>query len=195
MNLDSEITFIEHLKELKNRIIFSAIFFFLCFVFCYFFIENIYQFLLQPFASNFPENSLQRLIYTNPAEIFITYLRLALTSSLLMSCPIFITQIYLFLSPALYKNEKRALLLIFFFAPLLFLLGILFAYYLIVPLALQFFLSFQVPANILEHQVAIEIEAKVSEYLSFISKLLFGFGIAFEFPVFLLIVILLYKKY
>lgn len=183
----TELTFLEHLQELKNRLLFSVIFFFVAFGLCYFFIENIYQILLQPFVSSFSNNSFQRLIYTNPSEIFITYLKLAFTSAILISCPIFITQIYLFLAPALYKKEKRTLLLIFFFAPLLFFLGIFFAYFFIAPLALKFFLSFQVPANILENQVAIEIEAKVSEYLSFISKLLFAFGVAFEFPIFLLV--------
>lgn len=184
-----ELTFLEHLQELKNRLLLSAIFFFLVFAICYFFIADIYQILLQPFVSSFSNNLFQRLIYTNPAEIFITYLKLAFTSAILISCPIFITQIYLFLAPALYKKEKQALLLIFFFAPLLFFLGIFFAYFFIAPLALKFFLSFQMPQNILENQVAIEIEAKVSEYLSFISKLLFAFGIAFEFPIFLLVLI------
>ena len=131
MSQKNQMTLQEHFKELRHRIIFSAIFFVIIFFICYFFSEKIYQFLLQPFAEVSVNNQNRRLIYTSPTEAFMTYLKLSFSSALFFSFPIFAAEFYLFLSPALYKNEKKNILLIFFFAPFLFLCGAIFAYYFI----------------------------------------------------------------
>jgi len=179
----------EHFLELKKRIFFSLVFFVISFCACYFFSEKIYQFLLQPFAEIFSNQENRRLIYTSPTEAFMTYLKLSFYSALFFSFPIFITQIYFFLSPALYKNEKKNLLLIFFFTPFLFLCGAIFAFYFIFPLALQFFASFETQGFASSQNFPIQLETKISEYLNFLMNLIFGFGIAFLSPIFLLFLI------
>lgn len=179
----------EHFAELRKRIIFSAIFFLVAFVFCYFFSREIYNFLLQPFIDISQNNQNRKLIYTSPAEAFMTYLKLSFHSAIFFSFPIFVAEIYLFLAPALYKNEKKNILLIFFFAPFLFLCGAIFAYYFILPVALQFFSSFEIPSSTASPDFPILLETKLSEYLSFVTNLIFGFGIAFQLPILLLLLI------
>ena len=179
----------QHLAEFRRRIIFCLIFFLAAFVICYFFSEKIYQFLLQPFLEISSQHQNHRLIYTSPGEAFATYLKLSLSSSLFFSFPIFATEIYLFLSPALYKNEKKNILLIFFFAHFLFLCGAIFAYFFILPATLEFFSSFEVKGSAADAIIAIQLETKISEYLNFVTKLLLGFGIAFQLPILLLFLI------
>jgi len=186
MHKKTNLTLQEHFAELRQRIIFSLIFFIIAFSFCYFFSEKIYEFLLQPFADISQNNQNRKLIYTSPSEAFITYLKLSFTSSLFFSFPIFAAEIYLFLAPALYKNEKKNILLIFFFAPFLFLCGAIFAYYFILPLALNFFSSFEIQGSAASSSLPIFLETKISEYLNFVTNLLFGFGIAFQLPILLL---------
>jgi len=114
-NENSLMTAKQHFAEFRTRIIFSLFFFLTFFILSYFFSQKIYNFLLQPFI-NISENNLNRkIIYTSPAEAFITYLKLSFYSALFFSMPIFISQIYLFLSPALYKNEKKKYFFSFFF--------------------------------------------------------------------------------
>ncbi len=179
----------EHFLELRLRIIFSLIFFVVTFLVCYFFSEEIYQFLLQPFADISQNNQNRRLIYTSPSEAFTTYLKLSLSSAIFFSFPIWAAEFYLFLSPALYKNEKKNILLIFFFAPFLFLCGAIFAYYFVLPTALQFLASFETQGLTASSSLPIELETRVSEYLNFVTNLLLGFGIAFELPILLLFLI------
>ncbi|MBU6339140.1 MAG: twin-arginine translocase subunit TatC [Rickettsiales bacterium] len=176
-----------HLEELRQRIIFSVIFFFVAFCTCYFFAEEIYQFLLQPFSEISLSNQNHRLIYTNPAEAFITYLKLSFYSSLFFSFPVFASQFYFFISPGLYKNEKKNILLILFFCPFLFLFGAFLAYFLILPLALQFFASFEFQGS--ATSLPIHLETRISEYLHLVINLVFGFGIAFQLPIMLLFLI------
>jgi sec-independent protein translocase protein TatC len=179
----------EHFRELRLRIIFSVIFFVVTFFICYFFSEKIYQFLLQPFADISQNNQSRRIIYTSPAEAFTTYLKLSLSSALFFSFPIFAAEFYLFLAPALYKNEKKNILLTFFFAPFLFLCGAIFAYYFILPTALQFFASFETQGFAATSILPLQLEIRVSEYLKFVTNFLFGFGVAFELPILLLFLI------
>ncbi len=179
----------EHFSEFRKRIIFSTIFFIIIFCICYFFSEKIYEFLLQPFIDISSNNQNRKLIYTSPTEAFVTYLKLSLTSSLFFSFPIFIAETYLFLSPALYKNEKKNILLTFFFAPILFLCGATLGYYFVLPLALQFFASFETQGFAAAPFFSIQLEIRISEYLNFVTSLLFAFGIAFELPLLLLFLI------
>lgn len=179
----------EHLGELKKRIIFCIIFLGVAFCFTYFFSTEIYQFLLQPLADSFDDLENRRLIYTSPAEGFMTFTKLAFYSALFFSVPFFLTQIYLFLSPALYKKEKKMVLLIFFFSPFLFFLGSIFAYYFLLPVTFKFFLSFELPTLTDSAQIPIQLETKISDYLNFVINIFFSFGIAFQLPILLLFLI------
>jgi sec-independent protein translocase protein TatC len=179
----------QHFQELRKRIIFSLIFFVIFFTLSYFFSQKIYNFLLHPFVDISQNNINRKIIYTSPAEAFITYLKLSFYCALFFSLPIFITQIYLFLSPALYKNEKKNIFFIFFASPFLFLCGAIFSYFLVLPQALKFFASFEFQGLIADANFSIQLETRISEYLNFVANLLFGFGIAFQLPILLLFLI------
>ncbi len=187
MESKNYMTLQNHLEELRNRLIFSVIFFLVTFAACYFFSAEIYNFLLEPFSDFSVSNPNRKLIYTSPAEAFATYLKLSFYSSLFFSFPIFATQIYLFLAPALYKNEKKNFLKILFSATFLFLFGAAIAYFFILPLAIKFFASFEIKGS--TASLPIQLEARISEYLNLVLNLLFGFGVAFQLPIFLLFLI------
>jgi len=177
-------SFIEHLTELRSRLVRSIIFLFLFFVVCYFFAENIYSFLVAPYAEAVKEDGLdRRMIFTALHETFITYLKVAFFAAMFISSPIILTQIWKFVAPGLYKNEKKALLPYLIATPTLFLLGGMLVYYLIMPLAIKFFLTFETSAQL--NNLPIQLEAKVNEYLSLIMRLIFAFGISFQLPVLL----------
>ena len=177
-------SFVEHLTELRSRLIRSVVYLFLFFVVCYFFAENIYSFLVEPYAQAVKEDGLnRRMIFTALHETFITYLKVAFFAAMFISSPIILSQIWKFIAPGLYKNEKKALLPYLIATPTLFLLGGMLVYYLIMPLAIKFFLSFETSAHL--NNLPIQLEAKVNEYLSLIMILIFAFGISFQLPVLL----------
>ena len=177
-------TFVEHLSELRSRLIKAIIFLFLFFVVCYFFAEEIYGFLVEPYARAVRDDEVnRRLIFTALHETFITYLKVAFFAAIFTSSPIVLTQIWKFIAPGLYKNEIKALLPYLIATPTLFLLGGLFVYYLVMPLAIKFFLTFESSAGV--NNLPIQLEAKVNEYLSLIMRLIFAFGISFQLPVLL----------
>ena len=177
-------SFIEHLAELRSRLVKSITYLFIFFIICYFFAENIYRFLVEPYADAVRGDDLnRRLIFTALHETFITYLKVAFFTSLFVTSPIILTQIWKFIAPGLYKNEKKALLPYLIATPTLFLMGGLLVYYLVMPLAIKFFLSFETVAEI--NSLPIQLEAKVNEYLSLIMRLIFAFGISFQLPVLL----------
>lgn len=184
----SEMTLISHFNELKQRLLFCVITFILIFIICYFFSSQIYQFLLEPFIKISKNLDHRKLIYTSPTEAFLAYLKLSLYSTIFFSFPIFFAQIYLFLAPALYKNEKKIVLLTIFFSSFLFLFGAIFSYYFVLPMALKFFSAFENIGSI-NNEMPIFFETKISEYLNFAINLLFGFGVAFLSPIFLLFLI------
>ena len=176
--------FIEHLTELRSRLVKSFIYLFIFFGICYFFAENIYGFLVEPYAQAVKDDLInRRLIFTALHETFITYLKVAFFTSMFVTSPIILTQIWKFIAPGLYKNEKRALLPYLIATPTLFLLGGMLVYYLVMPLAIKFFLSFETTAQL--SGLPIQLEAKVNEYLSLIMRLIFAFGISFQLPVLL----------
>ena len=177
-------SFTEHLTELRSRLLKSIVYLFVFFLISYFFAENIYGFLVEPYANAVKDDNLnRRLIYTALQETFITYLKVAFFSSMFFTSPIIITQIWKFIAPGLYRNEKKALLPYLIATPILFLLGGMLVYYLIMPLAINFFLSFESSSQI--GNLPIQLEAKVNEYLSLIMRLIFAFGISFQLPVLL----------
>ena len=177
-------TFVEHLAELRSRLLKSFIYFFIFFIISYIFAENIYAFLVEPYSQAVKDDPVnRRLIFTALHETFITYLKLAFFTSLFISSPIILTQVWKFIAPGLYKNEKRALLPYMAATPTLFLLGGMLVYYLVMPLAIKFFLTFETTA--ISGTLPIQLEAKVNEYLSLIMRLIFAFGISFQLPVLL----------
>ena len=176
--------FISHLVELRQRLINSFIFLFSFFVVCYFFSEEIYSFLVQPYADAVKDDNVnRRLIFTALQETFLTYLRVSFFAALFFSSPIILIQIWKFVAPGLYKNEKEAILPYLIATPILFLFGGMLVYYLIMPLAIKFFLSFE--ASSINSALPIQLEAKVNEYLSLVMKLIFAFGLSFQLPVIL----------
>jgi len=177
-------SFVEHLTELRSRLVRSVIYLFLFFILCYFFSENIYNFLVKPYAEAVKDDGLnRRMIFTALHETFITYLKVAFFAAMFASSPIILIQIWKFVAPGLYKNERKALLPYMIATPALFLLGGMLVYYLIMPLAIKFFLTFETTAQL--NNLPIQLEAKVNEYLSLIMRLIFAFGISFQLPVLL----------
>ena len=177
-------SFVEHLTELRSRLVKSIVYLFIFFIVCYFFAENIYSFLLAPYAEAVKDDEVnRRMIFTALHETFITYLKVAFFAAIFITSPIILTQIWKFVAPGLYKNEKRALLPYLIATPTLFFLGGMLVYYLIMPLAIKFFLSFETTTQFTN--LPIQLEAKVNEYLSLIMRLIFAFGISFQLPVLL----------
>ena len=181
---DNTGSFVGHLTELRSRLIKSFIFFIFIFLICWFFSVDIYRFLVQPYSDTLLSNELdRRLIFTALHEAFLTYLKVAFFAALFISSPIFLTQIWKFIAPGLYKNEKQALLPYLIATPTLFILGGCLVYYFIMPVAIKFFLSFETVAE--PGIIAIQLEAKVNEYLSLIMTLIFAFCITFQLPIIL----------
>jgi len=181
---DKPMPLLDHLIELRRRLLWSMVAFFVCFGLCYYFSREIYSFLVQPLANILEQRgSNRRLIYTALYEAFFTYLKVALFGAAFISFPVVATQLYMFIAPGLYRSEKRALLPFLIACPVLFALGAALAYYFVFPAAWRFFLSFETQTG--AGGLPIQLEAKVSEYLSLVMKLIFAFGIAFQLPVLL----------
>ena len=183
MNHDeNEGGFVSHLAELRKRLINSFIFLIIFFIICYFFAEHLYGFLVEPYAQAVKDDENdRRLIFTALQETFLTYLKVSFFAAFFVTCPYILMQIWKFIAPGLYKHEKIAILPYLVLTPILFLLGGMLVYYLIMPLAIKFFLSFESAG--LSTNLPIQLEAKVNEYLSLVMKLIFAFGISFQLPV------------
>ena len=182
MSQSKETGFISHLTELRQRLINSIIFLFVLFVICYYFSEYIYGFLVSPYAQAVEsDGSNRRLIFTALQETFLTYLKVSFFSAFFITSPFILMQVWKFIAPGLYKHEKSAIMPYLIITPILFLLGGMLVYYLIMPLAIKFFLSFESAG--LNTSLPIQLEAKVNEYLSLVMKLIFAFGLSFQLPV------------
>ena len=172
----------DHLIELRARLIKALIAFGIAFVGCFFFAKKIYNVLTWPFVwVAGPEHS--KFIYTGLLEYFIVQLKLAMFGAAFISFPIVATQIYMFVAPGLYRNEKQAFLPYLVATPVFFFLGSCLVYFLVWPLLATFSLSMQQAAG--EGQAAIELLPKVDDYLNLMMKLIFAFGVAFQLPVIL----------
>lgn len=182
VELDTEkAPIIDHLIELRKRVMITVIAWLIAFVFCYLFVDDIYAFLVEPLANSFAADGQKRLIYTSLTETFFTYVKLSFYAAFFLAFPIIGAQFYLFLAPGLYKREKLTLLPYLVLSPLLFFAGAALAYYFVMPMAWKFFISFQSSGGTLG--LPIELEAKVGEYLSLTTQVLFAFGIAFQLPI------------
>ena len=182
MSKDDELGFVSHLVELRKRLINTLIFLFVLFVASYFFSDYIYGFLVEPYENAVREDQLdRRLIFTALQETFLTYLKVSFFTAFFFTSPFILIQIWKFIAPGLYEHEKSAIMPYLIITPILFLLGGMLVYYLIMPLAIKFFLSFESLGS--DTSLPIQLEAKVNEYLSLIMKLIFAFGLSFQLPV------------
>jgi len=182
---DKPMPLLEHLMELRTRLLWSVGAFLVMFLLCYYFSQQIYGFLAAPLANILMEQGAgdRRMIFTALYEAFFTYLKVAFFGAVFFSFPVWATQLWLFVAPGLYRSEKRAIMPFIIASPFLFLAGAALAYYFIFPLAWSFFISFETPQG--ADTVAIQLEAKVSEYLSLVMHMILAFGLAFQMPVLL----------
>jgi sec-independent protein translocase protein TatC len=171
----------EHLIELRQRLIYALIGVFGGFVVCFFFAKDIYNILVQPYRWAAGADTKIEMIYTAPHEFFFTQIKLALFGAVFLAFPIIATQLYKFVAPGLYKNERDAFRPYLLATPLLFLLGAGVVYFVVMPLAMTFFLGMEWKTG----DVQIHLQARVSEYLSLIMTLVLGFGVMFQLPVIL----------
>ena len=180
---DKPMPLLDHLIELRRRLIWSAVAFLICFMIAYYFSSALYYFLAEPLAQVLREqgNPDPHLIYTQLYEAFFTKIKVAFFGGAFVSFPIVATQIWLFVAPGLYRSEKKALLPFLAATPILFLLGAALAYYFVFPFAWKFFASFQTATG--GGGMPIELLPRVSEYLDLVMKLIFAFGITFQLPV------------
>jgi sec-independent protein translocase protein TatC len=173
---------IEHLIELRRRLMWTLAAIFAAFVVCFWFAKPIYNLLLRPYRVAVGVDVPIELIYTAPQEFFFTEVKLALFGAIFIAFPVIASQLYMFVAPGLYRNERKAFLPYLIATPVLFLIGAALVYFVAMPLAMTFFLSMQ---EIDGGPVQIVLTAKVSEYLSLIMALIIGFGICFQLPVLL----------
>ena len=181
---DKPMPLLDHLIELRSRLMWSMGTLVVAVVGCYFFATHIYAFLAQPLVNILVAQTggePRRLIFTHLTEAFFTYLKVAFFGGAFISFPIISHQLWLFIAPGLYRSEKRALAPFLIASPVMFLSGAALAYYFVFPAAFAFFVSFETPAT--PGGVPIQLEAKVGEYLDLVMKLIFAFGIAFQMPV------------
>ena len=172
----------DHLIELRSRLIKALIAFFITMILCFALAKYIYNILLFPYELAAGGVAV-KLIYTAPQEFLITQIKLALFGAAFLSFPVVATQIYMFVAPGLYKQERGAFLPYLIATPLCFLLGAMFVYFIAMPLAMSFFLGMQQLGG--AGQAEISLLPRVSEYLSLIMALIFAFGICFQLPVIL----------
>lgn len=175
----------EHLIELRRRLMWSIGGFFVAFLFCFFFAKQLFNLLVIPFKWATQWAGLDplkvELIYTAPQEFFFTQVKLAMFGGMVIAFPLIATQIYKFIAPGLYKNERNAFLPFLIASPILFLMGASLVYFFFTPMVMWFFLAMQQAGT--DDQVQISLLPKVSEYLSLIMTLIFSFGLVFQLPV------------
>jgi sec-independent protein translocase protein TatC len=169
----------EHLIELRQRLIYALIGIGIGFIICFAFATQIYNVLVWPYQVARGEGQRIEMIYTAPHEFFFTKMKLALFGALFLAFPLIAYQVYKFVAPGLYRNERQAFRPYLVATFLLFVLGACVVYFIVMPLAMKFFLSMEQTGG----QVEIHLQARVSEYLSLIMTLIFGFGVMFQLPV------------
>ena len=177
-------SYFDHFRELRNRLILCFIFLISIFIISFFYSEKITNILTFPLYDAVGEKENKRMIFTGLPEVFVSYLKISLFSSFLVSFPFFIIQMSLFISPALYKKEKKFFIPLFYSIPFLFYIGVLFSYFFLIPIIWDFFVSFENLKS--SNYFSIELESKFNEYIRLTMYLLFSTGFAFLFPIFLL---------
>ena len=191
---DGQMSLMDHLTELRSRLLISIVVFVVLFLLCLVKIgdpsssiaDQVYLFLQKPLADLLSERG-GRMIFTGLHEGFFTQIKVAFFTSISISLPIILMQVWKFVAPGLYKNERNAMLPFMIATPFLFILGAAMVYYMVIPLAWQFFLSFEINPG--QGALPIEVEPRISEYLSLVMRLMFAFGLSFELPVVLLLLV------
>ena len=178
---------LDHLLELRQRLLYSVVALVVAFIGAFFFAEEIFRFLSEPLGQAMASHGIpierQRMIFTGLLEVFVTYIKVAFFAALFITCPVFLTQIWLFVAPGLYRHERSAFAPFLIASPILFLLGAVLVYSVIFPLATDFLLNFELERGQDQGGLPIELEAKVDQYLTLLMKLIFAFGLCFQLPV------------
>jgi sec-independent protein translocase protein TatC len=178
---ETKMPLLEHLVELRSRMLYSIITLIVVFFVCFFFAAPLFNFLVAPLANLWQGDPERRLIFTALHEKFFTDVKVAFFAALFVSFPLISAQLWTFVAPGLYKREKMAFLPFLVATPILFFGGGAFVYYVVLPVAWQFFAGFEQFGG--DGLLAIELEPKVDEYLSLVMRLIFAFGLSFELPV------------
>ncbi len=174
--------FFDHVHELKKRVIYSAIAFVIAAIISFFFAQDILSFLLAPLQAAGLRSDF-RMIFTSLPEVFMSHITLALAAGFIFSFPIIASQLWIFMAPALYKQERRSLLPYFIGAPLLFTLGAALCYYAAMPAAWQFFISYETPGS----EIPVLAETRIADYISLSLQFIIAFGLVFQTPLVLLL--------
>jgi len=173
----------EHLLELRTRLVWALVSFFISFVVCYYFATPIFTFLTRPLHHALAGRANDHLIYTALTEVFFTNVKIGAFGGLCLGFPAIAAQIWIFVAPGLYRHEKRAFWPFLIGTPVMFILGAAFVYYLMLPLSIRFFTGFQTMGT--ADAMGIQLQAKVSDYLDMVMTLIFAFGLTFQLPVLL----------
>ena len=168
----------DHLIELRKRLVYAMIAFGICFGVCFYFSTPIMNFLMQPLRA-----TTNHVIYTALTEIFFTQLKIAMFGGACLAFPIIAGQIWIFVAPGLYRHERTAFLPFLVFTPIMFAMGASFVYYVMLPFAIRFFGGYQVPET--AGVMGVELQARVADYLDLVMTLIFAFGMTFQLPVIL----------
>jgi sec-independent protein translocase protein TatC len=180
---EKKMPLLDHLVELRRRLLYSAVGFILAFIACFYFAQDMFNFLAAPLADYFHGEAGRRIIFTDLTEPFFTNVKLAAFGALCVAFPIIAGQIWAFVAPGLYKNERHAFLPFLIATPFMFVIGASFFYYVLLPYAIQFFAGFEQAAA--PGALPVQMENKVGEYIGFVMTLIFAFGLCFELPVLL----------
>ena len=172
---------LEHLMELRKRLVYSLLALFGGFVICFIFADPIYNFLTAPLAHALQGQPNRHLIYTQLYEKFFTNAKVGLFAGLCLAFPVIASQIWMFVAPGLYRKERNAFLPFLLATPVLFIAGASFVYYVMLPFAIKFFLGFETQGS--KDALPIELMAKVSDYFDFVTTLILAFGLTFQMPV------------
>lgn len=175
----------DHLRELKKRVVIAFLAYIVACCITFQYASTINDFLLKPLSQiNIEDGSNRRLIFTGLAEGFLNHIHIAMYSGFILAFPIVAWQIYFFIAPGLYRSEKKIIIPFFIASPSLFFIGSALAYYYLIPTAWRFFLSFE------QHgAMPILLEARISEYLSTMLEIVIGFGMAFQLPLIMIILV------
>jgi sec-independent protein translocase protein TatC len=180
---DKPMPLLDHLIELRTRLLWSMAAFGVCFAISYYFSDQIYYILAQPLANVLRDsgNANPKLVYTQLYEAFFVRIKVAFFGGMFIGFPVIASQLWLFVAPGLYRSEKRALLPFLLATPVLFMLGASLAYFVLFPFAFKFFASFQTTTG--GGGIPIELMPKVGEYLDLVMKLILACGLIFQMPV------------
>ena len=179
----SKAPLLEHLVELRNRLVRSVMAFLVCFILCFAVSRPLFAFLTQPLSDALAGQPNRSMIFTALYEQFFTYVKIGMFGALCLAFPYMAFQLWMFIAPGLYKHERKAFIPFLIATPVMFILGGSFVYYLMLPRVIRFFLSEEVASA--PGQIAIQLAPRVGEYLSFVMTLIFAFGLCFELPVLL----------